>query len=82
MYEIPKIKAMKGYISNYPAEFRPKNICIFTDSDGNRVYLKSNYEKVTYNRKEYSKYKATQLQRAGIELENMSQESTKVYLKK
>lgn len=51
MYEIPKIKAMKEYISNYPAEFRPKNICIFTDSDGNRVYLKSNYEKVTYNPK-------------------------------
>lgn len=51
MYEISEIQDIKEYIYSYPAEFRPKNICIFTDSDGNRVYLKSNYEKVTYNPK-------------------------------
>ena len=51
MYEISEIQDIKEYIYSYPAEFRPKNICIYTDDGGNRVYLKSNYEKVIYNPK-------------------------------
>lgn len=51
MYEISEIQDIKEYIYSYPAEFRPKNICIFTDDDGNRVYLNTNYKKVVYNPK-------------------------------
>lgn len=47
----PAIKELKQEMDNYPLEFTPKNIAIFTDEFGNRVYLKSNYEKVTYNPK-------------------------------
>lgn len=49
MFEIPQIKSLREEMSNYPTEFRPKNIAIYTDKSGNRIYLKNNYEKVTYN---------------------------------
>ena len=47
----PEIKKLKEKMDNYPPEFSPSNIAIFTDKFGNRVYLKSNYDKVTYNPK-------------------------------
>ena len=47
----PAIKKLKKKMDDYPSDFRPGNIASFTDKFGNRVYLKTNYEKVTYNPK-------------------------------
>lgn len=48
-YDAPRQIVLNRNFSDTPAEFRPKNLAIFTDEFGNRIYMKSNCEKVTYN---------------------------------
>ena len=51
MFEIPQIKSLREQMLNYPVEFVPENVASYTDKSGNRIYLKTNFEKVAYNPK-------------------------------